>query len=82
MRKARDNTRFFGATCVVFAIMLIIISTISIINNNSSPEISSEPKAKVLTKFGCLTTTLTEDEFVKQQMFNRKILGYEYVQCK
>jgi len=78
MRKARDNTRFFGAFLIVLAIALIVISSTHIYKEN----LPQEPKAKVLTKFGCLTTTLTEDEFVKQQMFNRNILGYEFVQCK
>lgn len=78
MRKARDNSKFFGAFLIVLAIALIVISSSHIYKDN----LPVEPKAKVLTKFGCLSTTLTEEEFVKQQMFNRNILGYEYVQCK
>lgn len=62
---------------VVIAIFLSVITFFSF----QSIEVQ-EPKAKVLTPFGCAETTLTVSEFQAEQRFSDQVLGGHFIRCK
>jgi len=76
-----ERLAILGSVIILIVMFAGIISYVHIYQDNKINYPDYQNNAKVLSKFGCLTTTLTPEEFDAEQKFNSEILGYSYVRC-
>jgi len=67
-------------TALVISLIFIFVIVVGVFIFQTQDN-SNEPKAKVLTKFGCLEISDTINEFHNKQDFYRMLYGSELKEC-
>lgn len=74
-----ENNKYFAEFVVILFVVGLVLAIGFMLHTNQP--IENKPIAKVQSRWGCLPTTMTPEEFDNQQYFNQIVLGYHYVRC-